>query len=69
MTLTPLALRPCSWIPAADLSAAGLVVSRSMFSDHLPDNLLAALEQVGRRGTRRRHNGGVCVTRRASACT
>ncbi|EFJ43798.1 hypothetical protein VOLCADRAFT_95936 [Volvox carteri f. nagariensis] len=36
----------CRWIQIQDLMEVGLVVSRSMFSDHLPDRTLIAMETV-----------------------
>ncbi|GLI65498.1 hypothetical protein VaNZ11_009046 [Volvox africanus] len=36
----------CRWIQVKDLMEAGLVISRSMFLDHLPDNTLYALERA-----------------------
>lgn len=45
--------------------ATGLVVSRSMFSDHVPDVALKGLQMVGEEpagtATRARVCGGVCV--------
>ncbi|GLC73248.1 hypothetical protein PLESTF_001351700 [Pleodorina starrii] len=34
----------CRWIQVKDLMQAGLVVSRSMFLDHLPDNTMSAMQ-------------------------
>ncbi|GFR47184.1 hypothetical protein Agub_g8776 [Astrephomene gubernaculifera] len=36
----------CRWIEVDDLMAGGLVISRSMFLDHVPDNALLAMEQA-----------------------
>ncbi|GIL75881.1 hypothetical protein Vretifemale_5611 [Volvox reticuliferus] len=36
----------CRWIQVKDLMETGLVISRSMFLDHLPDSTLCTLERV-----------------------